>query len=406
MKNKIHIVLSIFLFGICSLSISLFNVYAETPKISSLDLTYNDDDLYSIRIEQNGSPDFPKQLFLFPDTKRIVLYYCYFEKIPDDFEKFEKLEEIQISKCYRLDYEELFKKLNKNLKDVKLYSDSLRSLPKSLSQHINLKSMDCSNNLIEFVPKEILTLKNLTYLDLSENFVKTFIIDSPNSSKIKRLDLSKNRLFKLPSGLDNLKKLEDIYLDYNWELTLYDICEVASKLPQLKSISFCKHIVLDKFEEDEFDKMDITQRSLPTNINNLIGKTFIFDCSMIKDDDIFQMGKLGIIINDNCFEDLMIGRTQSRPRKVNFSNNVVTIDYDFNGNIIFDAPNSNKENHLKISIYDSDFLFKREFELTDSLNKVNILDIFPNFRSKIPISFYIYIKFNNVSKYIVVRKLF
>lgn len=381
-NNQILKKILVFLCGTFVITTSLLELYAEYPKITALRLVYADDDLYSIEIEQDSRSDFPKQLFLFPDTKRIVLDYCLFEKIPDDFIKYEKLEELKIRNCYKLDYEDLFTKLNKNLKDVILYSDSLRSLPKSLSQHINLKSMDCSNNLIEFVPKEILTLENLTYLDLSENFVKTFVIDSQNSSKIKRLDLSKNRLFKLPEGLDNLTKLEDLDLDYNWQLDLYEICEVSSKLPLLKSISLDKEIVLDKFEEDDFDKMKVPKKKLPSNINYLKGIMFSFPREMFNSEDILKMGEIGIKFGFGVLKQINnYKKGITFPDKCSFNNKELIFNFLEDNKLEINSSDCSSTNQLEISIYNKDFLFKDKLQFNELVNEIEINKIVPEFNT-------------------------
>ena len=106
-----------------------------------------------------------------------------------------------------------------NLILLNLSYNQLRDIPSSLGKLLNLKQLDLSHNFIKNLPKELWKLKNLKFLGLSENRLEGLSNSIEKLINLKILTLDNNeKLLSLPPGLENLKSLEEIYIDKKFSM--------------------------------------------------------------------------------------------------------------------------------------------------------------------------------------------
>lgn len=107
----------------------------------------------------------------------------------------------------------------KNLISLNFSHNQLRSVPSSLLNLSNLKKLDLSHNFIKNLPEELWKLKNLKFLGLSENRLEELSNSIEKLINLKILTLDDNeKLLSLPPGLENLKNLEEIYIDEGFSI--------------------------------------------------------------------------------------------------------------------------------------------------------------------------------------------
>lgn len=123
----------------------------------------------------------------------------------------------------------------------------------ALKNPISVKRLDLSNQKIDFNTTDLSVFKNLEYLSLKNEHLKTLPSQIGKLENLKVLDLSGNEFSELPSEYKNLKKLEEIFLNEDKNLNLFQNIEVLKFLPYLQII----HLEKDDLKE------------LPSNFNQL-----------------------------------------------------------------------------------------------------------------------------------------
>lgn len=136
----------------------------------------------------------------------------------------------------QVDKEKEYTNINEALKNPeRVYKLNLSNQKMGLKNEqwklfVNLEYLNLKNDQLKEIPKEISTLKRL-----------------------KILDLSGNDFNKLPNEFSNLYNLEELYLNDEKNLKLFETLKILAKLPKLKSL----HLENDNLEE------------LPDEIKNL-----------------------------------------------------------------------------------------------------------------------------------------
>nr|KAF6310774.1 leucine rich repeat containing 2 [Myotis myotis] len=91
----------------------------------------------------------------------------------------------------------------KNLKELNVSFNHLKSIPPELGECENLEKLDCSGNLeLTELPFELSNLKQVTFVDLSANKFSSVPICVLRMSSLQWLDISNNSLSDLPQDID------------------------------------------------------------------------------------------------------------------------------------------------------------------------------------------------------------
>ena len=102
---------------------------------------------------------------------------------------------------------------------LNLEYNQLKSIPSILGNLSNLDRLNLSHNFINNLPEELWKLKNLKFLGLSENRLEELSNSIEKLINLKVLTLDDNeKLLSLPPGLENLKSLEEIYVDKGFSI--------------------------------------------------------------------------------------------------------------------------------------------------------------------------------------------
>lgn len=98
---------------------------------------------------------------------------------------------------------------------LKLYGNSIDSIPPSIRNMKNLEELYIGKNNLKEFPEEIGELKKLKLLSAQYNEISILPESIGNLENLEQLILNQNRLLKLPGTIGNLKKLENLRLSYN-----------------------------------------------------------------------------------------------------------------------------------------------------------------------------------------------
>ncbi|XP_076297689.1 uncharacterized protein LOC143217372 [Lasioglossum baleicum] len=104
-----------------------------------------------------------------------------------------------------------------SLKEIDVSGMEIPSVPKIISNFVNLTALNVSKNNIICLPKEICLLRNLESLILERNRLASLPKDIGKLEALRELNASHNQICELPEGLERLNGLQ--YMDlYDNEL--------------------------------------------------------------------------------------------------------------------------------------------------------------------------------------------
>jgi Leucine-rich repeat (LRR) protein len=194
---------------------------------------------------------------------RLIYFQCSYSII--NFERFEKLKDLEISNSIIDNSKELFYQLSSlnNLKSICLF-DNLESknLDSSIGKLGQIIYFSISNDSIKTIPNEIGNMKNLNYLRLNCS-LETLPDSLVNLQKLTVLNLKHNSFKKFPEvilGIKNLEELniEDTEIDY--------IPDEIVCLKKLKKVKIDQTNMIKKMAEASFIKSQLTRISDSSNI--------------------------------------------------------------------------------------------------------------------------------------------
>lgn len=125
------------------------------------------------------------------------------------------------------------------LKHLIFYRNKLQSLTREMFLGaMNLESIDVSCNEIETIEDGTFDLPRLKELLMSDNKLKT-ISDTMfrGAGELQNIDLQKNQLEHIGRAFDAIAHLHQLQLSENRQLKDLDVFDLASKLPELHSLS-------------------------------------------------------------------------------------------------------------------------------------------------------------------------
>lgn len=272
--KKIKIILSLLI------AINASSIYADDCNYGEIKLNIIEDTLYSVILE-NNEVCFPKYVFNFTTVKRLDISNCLYTNIPSEIHLMKGLTELNIWKCYDLDYNDLLSKLkDNNIRTLSLKRDSLKEIPVKLTELKNIEELNLDDNQIETVNNDLFELKQLQSIDLKGNNVTKFDLTDEINYSIKAIDLSYNELKKIPIGLDKFRALRHLNLSYNPDLKIEEICELIENYNSLE------HLII----------LGIKSNGIPNNIKNLKKVKLITTLNTFSKSQLIKLREMGIKI--------------------------------------------------------------------------------------------------------------
>ena len=105
--------------------------------------------------------------------------------------------------------------LNKDLKVLRLYGNSIDSIPDRIAELTQLEKLYMGRNDLKYIPAAIGELKNLKILSVQYNEIDSLPEELGNLTSLEQLLLNQNKLTSLPESFGNLKNLEIFQVKYN-----------------------------------------------------------------------------------------------------------------------------------------------------------------------------------------------
>lgn len=122
----------------------------------------------------------------------------------------------------------------KNLKSIRILSNSMDGLPESVGRLVNLKSIQLEMGAsFSKLPESMSNLKNLENLDISSGYRDELPRWIGELSNLRRLSFRHCRIITIPYFIGNLTKLEELILSNNKITELPDSIGNLSQLKQL-----------------------------------------------------------------------------------------------------------------------------------------------------------------------------
>lgn len=161
---------------------------------------------------ENERKKFYAQMNSRPDTvKKISLYGCSFNDMPEELAFFPNLEELDLdgNDLNRADFSVL-EHLRK-LKSINLANCNLSEIPLAVFRLECLEQLSVWDNNIKDIPDALFAMRSLTHLTIGNNPVSRL---SPKVSMLENLELletSSSGILSYPEEMSRLKNLKEIY---------------------------------------------------------------------------------------------------------------------------------------------------------------------------------------------------
>ena len=102
-----------------------------------------------------------------------------------------------------------------SLRVLKLYGNSIDSIPDAIGQLVNLEKLYIGKNDLIFISDSIRKLPKLRFLSAQYNKLEYLPDAITACTELEELILNQNRILVLPDSIGRLKKLENLQLNFN-----------------------------------------------------------------------------------------------------------------------------------------------------------------------------------------------
>lgn len=152
--------------------------YTRVIKFKHWDLlkkSYNQIDKNIVIVEKNSMDSLPKEIFLIPDLKDLIIFYSNLKEIPTDIQNLTNLESLQIYGDKEDENRNKIKVIPSEIKHLRKLSwliiknQDLEIIPPEI-KYCRLTNLNLSGNKIVIVPPEI-RINTLKTLNLSNNHI-------------------------------------------------------------------------------------------------------------------------------------------------------------------------------------------------------------------------------------------
>uniref|UniRef100_V9KD51 Leucine-rich repeat-containing protein 8D-like protein n=1 Tax=Callorhinchus milii TaxID=7868 RepID=V9KD51_CALMI len=163
----------------------------------------------------------------------LELQNCELERIPHAIFSLTNLHELDLKSNNIRSIEEIvsFQHI-KRLFSLKLWHNSISTIPATIGLIKSLEKLFLSNNKLESLPSALFTLRKLRHLDLSHNLLTTVPSDIQQLANLQIFSITKNRVETLSVHLFDCLKMKTLQLGQN------SIVFIPAEIGQLKQLSY------------------------------------------------------------------------------------------------------------------------------------------------------------------------
>lgn len=189
-------------------SISILFLLVGCARIK--DLKYSRDGNV-LNLSRKGLTEFPEEAFLNKGLKVIRLYGNSIDSIPDRIAELTELEKLYIG---RNDLKYIPASIGKlsNLKILSVQYNEIDSIAEELGNLTNLEQLLLNQNQLTSLPESLGDLKNLEVLQVKFNQLDSLPNSIGECENLQFIHLNRNNLQKLPKSMANLSRLKELYL--------------------------------------------------------------------------------------------------------------------------------------------------------------------------------------------------
>lgn len=176
--------------------------------------------LESLNLCCNDLSQFDLRITDFSQLKYLGLYHTKIKDFPEKFYSLNKIEELDMTSMYKLDYQSVLPNLHRfpKLKKLNLGCNQMTSPQLNFAQMKNLEEFGFIRQEQLDVPeflKKMAAAQNLRVLHLSVNNIKTLPPEIALLQNLEELNLFDNKITVLPVELIKLKRLKKVSLTNN-----------------------------------------------------------------------------------------------------------------------------------------------------------------------------------------------
>lgn len=199
------------------------------PLIQFLEANYLD----FINIRKGTSSQILLQIATTTELSSIVQFdQKTIKKLPESIGQMVNLIEVDLINNHLSTLPKSFKYLP-HLRTLNIINNNIKSLPKEIKLLANLEEIFWSSNNIEILPRNLNLPPSLKILTLDGNKLKKIPPSLANYVQLKFLNLSNNLLETIPKSLFKLDNLKKLYLGEN-RLSLKEQHKIRRQLPNCK----------------------------------------------------------------------------------------------------------------------------------------------------------------------------
>lgn len=165
----------------------------------------------ALNLSRKGLTEFPEEAFENKELKVLRLYGNSIDSIPDRISELAKLEKLYIG---RNDLTYIPASIGK-LKNLKIFSaqyNQIDSLPDELCDLSSLEQLWLNQNQLTNLPESLGDLKNLEILQVKFNQLDSIPTSIGECENLQFVHLNRNNLRELPKSMAKLSRLKELYL--------------------------------------------------------------------------------------------------------------------------------------------------------------------------------------------------
>lgn len=165
----------------------------------------------ALNLSRKGLTKFPEEAFQNKELQVLRLYGNSIDSIPDRISELTKLEKLYIG---RNDLTYIPASIGE-LKNLKIFSaqyNEIDSLPDEICDLPNLEQLWLNQNELTSLPDSLGKLKNLEILQAKFNFLDSLPSSIGDCENLKFVHLQRNNLREIPTSMAKLSRLKELYL--------------------------------------------------------------------------------------------------------------------------------------------------------------------------------------------------
>ena len=186
-------------------------------------------DVFQLELINMNLETVPKEVFLFPNLKELILAGNNLSALPEEISKLSNLEFLDLYSNRFIKFPDVICRLP-SLQKLNIGFNYLKKLPPCISElklvhslHLGvnylgestelflppyLDSLNLSGNRFQVIPNAVLNQKKLQILVFSANYLKELPKELAQLEELKQLYINQMELHRLPDELGNLSKLD------------------------------------------------------------------------------------------------------------------------------------------------------------------------------------------------------